>query len=252
MKLAAWRARYSKGSAFSTKAGRAGAGHTLILQGMERSNAGILLADPGTREGLAIAELQNSLADPDSDLGKACVKLCEALSAWETNGRGEATQLKAAQKAFRAASLSAAQDAHATAGEQRSVSPDAVGSDDNLEDDAAVESGVAAGGADGVAERGPGGDAAAAKSGGDSRKRTHRVATESDDDELDELPAVGAAEGGAESCVATEQADSCATGAPSNESDEDKNPAVVPKPTAKRSRESVEGLIPLGKKHKRK
>ena len=45
--------------------------HRLQLAGIQRSNAGILLADTETSEGRKIAEIQDSLANPDKPYAEA-------------------------------------------------------------------------------------------------------------------------------------------------------------------------------------
>ena len=91
------RALYSKDSkSLSTPAGKYAAHHLLLLAGIQRSNAGILLADTETSEGRMIAEIQDSLANPDKPLMRACIELCEALSA----GGRKKDRLAKAQRAF--------------------------------------------------------------------------------------------------------------------------------------------------------
>ena len=45
--------------------------HRFLLAGIQRSNAGILLADTETSEGRKIAEIQDSLANPDKPYAEA-------------------------------------------------------------------------------------------------------------------------------------------------------------------------------------
>jgi hypothetical protein len=75
------RALYSKDSkSLSTPAGKYAAHHLLLLAGIQRSNAGILLADTETSEGRMIAEIQDSLANSDKPLMRAFIELCKALN----------------------------------------------------------------------------------------------------------------------------------------------------------------------------
>lgn len=66
--------------------------HRFLLAGIQRSNAGILLADTETSEGRMLAEIQDSLVNPDKPLMRAFIELCKAINA---GGREKDRQAKA-------------------------------------------------------------------------------------------------------------------------------------------------------------